>query len=897
MRIQKLSVSGYLRDERTREPIPGALVELSPGSIYADTDLNGRFYLIVPFQADSVTFSVRMEGYRAKHFRIHMTSLPLEMGDIYLQTSSGDDLRVQHLPLGETDLYEEEDLSTGTGFLQAGRDVFLNRASFDFSPAFFRVRGYDRREAAVFFNGIPMNRFYDGRPQWNNWGGLNDVSRNQEFRMGLKLADAGFGGYLGTTLMDISPSALREGFRFTTSASNRNYSGRLMATYNSGIRDSGLGILFSVSKRLAGQGYMEGTSYDALSILGSIEFQLTDRHEFNLTGVYTSNLRGRSSALTPETIDMGGRKYNPYWGLQNGKIRNSRMRYISEPFLNFRYGFKGRRIQYTLAAGYQWGQQFRTRLGYFNAPNPDPSYYRNLPSFYLNSPIGPNLINARESRDGFQNSRQINWGRLYKANQNTAPTGTASYILLSDRSEEDLVSINNYAAWQLGRGWQLRSGILMQRAKRRNYSRLEDLLGAPAHRDMDPFSNTRNDLEGTLEKSEGDRIGYDYQVFAAKWEAFAALEADFDRWGAFLAVGIGGAKYQREGLFQNQRFPDHSKGIGKEVGFKSQKLKAGLNYRLSGRHWFSLDTGASVRPPIIRNLYINPRDHMEVIPNARNEQVHTADISYNYRGHSISSRLSLYYSRFMHQAEVNFFYTDTGLGSGFVQEVTTGVDKLFKGLELGLGYDLGPSVQLSVALALGDNKYASSPDVALYFLPKEEFAQIGQEEDRLSLGPAGLKNRHVSSGPSRAFSIGLQYRDSAYWWAGFTANYMAGHYTDLSILRYTQSFVLNPDTRLPQSDIGPEAVDNLLRQKALPPVYLLNLNGGKSWKTGRHYISFFLSLGNLFDAFFFSGGYDQGRNGNYAQLFKDGLSGRPSFGPKFWPGYGRTFFANLSWSF
>ena len=38
-------------------------------------------------------------------------------------------------------------------------------------------------------NGISMNKLYDGRPQWSNWGGLNDATRNQEFTMGSAPSD------------------------------------------------------------------------------------------------------------------------------------------------------------------------------------------------------------------------------------------------------------------------------------------------------------------------------------------------------------------------------------------------------------------------------------------------------------------------------------------------------------------------------------------------------------------------------------------------------------------------------------------------------------------------------------------------------------------------------------
>jgi hypothetical protein len=248
-------------------------------------------------------------------------------------------------------------------------------------------------------------------------------------------------------------------------------------------------------------------------------------------------------------------------------------------------------------------------------------------------------------------------------------------------------------------------------------------------------------------------------------------------------------------------------------------------------------------------------------------------------------------------SEVNFFFTDSGFGSAFVQEVATGVDVLHKGVELGLEWDLSPAVQLSGALALGAHVYASQPNISLYFLPGDQPGDLTDREGVLSLGTAAIKGLPRSAGPARAFSLGLRYRDPAYWWVGVTANHMYEQYPDLSLLRHTPGFRLDPETGAPAAVVSPGEFRQALRLDPLPPVYLLNLIGGKSWRTDTHYISVFLSVSNLLDAFFLSGGYQQGRNGHYLQWQRDQLSGRPSFGPKFWPGFGRTFFINLNWSY
>ena len=67
-----------------------------------------------------------------------------------------------------------------SGLLNSSMDVFYRTAAYEFSSSFFKVRGLDSDNAIVQINGIKMNKLYNGRPQWSNWGGLNDVLRNQE---------------------------------------------------------------------------------------------------------------------------------------------------------------------------------------------------------------------------------------------------------------------------------------------------------------------------------------------------------------------------------------------------------------------------------------------------------------------------------------------------------------------------------------------------------------------------------------------------------------------------------------------------------------------------------------------------------------------------------------------
>ena len=52
-------------------------------------------------------------------------------------------------------------------------------------------------------------------------------------------------------------------------------------------------------------------------------------------------------------------------------------------------------------------------------------------------------------------------------------------------------------------------------------------------------------------------------------------------------------------------------------------------------------------------------------------------------------------------------------------------------------------------------------------------------------------------------------------------------------------------------------------------------------------------INNLFDITYKTGGFEQARNASYRELNQDVSSGNPAFAPKYFYGYGRTYFVNV----
>ncbi|MGB5553851.1 MAG: TonB-dependent receptor [Flavobacteriaceae bacterium] len=889
---QLIEVDGTVFDNRSKKPLVGVLITLEETQLNAVTDAKGAFTIAVPHFGEYI-LTLSSTDFIGKRIPITIENQSLQIGPIYLDRDLAVEQDDNLITLTDSELLDDEASTVSSGLLQATRDVFLSRAAFDFGQAFFRVRGYDSQQGRVLINGIPMNKFYDGRPQWNNWGGLNDVTRNQQFTNGLGASDFTFGGILGNTNIDTRPSGLRPGTRLSSSFSNRTYTGRLMATYNSGMKKNGLAYSFSASRRWAKQGYIEGTLYDAFSVFGALEYQVNDRNSLTFTGIFASNRRGRSSAITEEIFELVGKKYNPYWGEQDGKIRNSRERKIAEPIILLNHRYSSNKFYLNTGVAYQFGTHARSRLGYYNAPNPDPTYYRYLPSFYVNSPIGANFTSANLAKEGFLQNPQMDWQQVYTANNREQ----ASYVLYDDSADDTQLTLNTVGNLSLTETVQLDFGLTYQQLTSDIYAQINDLFGAEYHLDVDPFSNTQNDEQGVVQKGSDALFNYHYEMNASRFDAFAQVRYLGKKWDAFVAGNFSKTDYQREGLFLNERYLNDSFGKSETIPFSNYGAKGGFTYKLTGRHWLTLHGAYLNQPPVLQNIFINPRENNQVVPYIQSETVSTSDINYFIRLPKLTGRLTGFYTRFQNTTDINFFFVDAGVGSDFVQEVLTDLDKLHKGFELGLEYQLSPAVKLTAVAAVSQYVFASDPLVSI------NFDTAGAEEDfinpdgKVDLGIADIKDYKLAQGPQQAYALGIEYRDPKYWWVGMTTNYLADNYANISTITRTQSFYLDPETNQPFPQATMEKVNELLAQKPLDNFYLLNVVGGKSWLKKGKYISVFASINNVFDAVFRTGGYEQSRNGNFGQLQQDNLSGTPSFAPKYWYGYGRTYFLNVAYSF
>ena len=897
-------ISGKVVDSKSQKSMQSVVVSIQNTNFTQLTDHNGKFSF-ENIGIGSQLLLLKSEGYQDQLLKIEIIAgKMLDLGTVFLENDLTQEKQSELITLTETDLGDDAGGSENTSsLLQSSRDIFLQGVAYNFGAARFSVRGIDSKYAIVMINGVSMNRIADGRPQYGNWGGLNDATRNQEFTNGSAPSDYVFGGIGGTQEINTRASIFRPGTRISFLSTNTNYSFRMMGTTASGMNKNGWAYVLSGGKRWAQEGYFDGTNYDAKSFFASIEKKFNDRHSLNFTSIYAQNKRGKNSPNTAEQSDLAGIKYNSYWGYQEGEKRNSRIKRIEEPLFMLSHYWKiNPNTNWNTIVSYQFGQHGNSRIDYTKADNPDPTYYRKLPSYYANSffngvyigDSSANVANAAIAKQNFLANKQLDWANMYRINIENKANGSR-FVLYEDRNDENSTTFNTNLSSRLSDNILLNAGINYWSSTTRNFKNMLDLLGGNFFTDSSTFGLTQEQQQSDLNNPSrtlgaGEHYGYNYKIYVAKLDAFTQFKFVYKKVDFYLAQSFSRSAYQREGLYKNGYYPNSSFGKSQKINFDTFGFKGGLTYKITGRNFIDFNGVYMTKAPNTREVFSNARVNNTVTEGIINETIKSVDLGYIIKAPRFKARFTGYFSEILNATDINFYYADAVNSSGngaFVSEALTGLNKQNRGIETGLEYQLTPTFKLTAVAAYGDYRITNNPNVNLTDDASASVTNYGATQF------AGLKQAGM---PQQAYSFGVEYRDPKFWWMGANVNYMADNHLDVSSLLRTKNFYTNVDNAT--IAIDQSLADSYLKQEKFDSFFLLNLVGGKSWRIAQNTLGLFAMVNNVLDITYKTGGFEQSRNATYRQEFEDHQGGGASvFGPKYFYGYGRTFMVNVYLTF
>lgn len=906
------TVFAYIKDDQGK-PIERATVDLQESENDLIADKIGYFQF-VDMKPGTYHITVAKPGYEPRiiDFDVNPAEKRKDLGVISMIPVSGSsDAGVIAIDESAGD-DEGSNMQPTVGLLNAGRDAFQNAAAFELGAYWFRPRGVDNRYEDVLFNGVSMSKNDDGRVDFSNWGGLNDVTRYPlENVDNIAPSEYTFGNLGGVVYYNTRASSYRKGASFTYSATNRSYNHRVMGTYSTGLMSNGWAFTVSGSRRWAEKGKIEGTYNDAYAYFAAIEKKFSDKFSVNLTAFGAPTRRATNSPNTQEVYDLMGKNYNSYWGWQDGEMRSSRVRRVFEPM--FQLGFyakPGKTSNWNNTISYQFGRDGRSRLDWFHGKDPNPTYYRNLPSY-----DGTDFTAA----DWTQNDdiSQINWMSLYSANRLNYDNG-AVYTLVEDVNKDKTLNYVSHFDTKLQDNWKLNLNFAYQNLKSDNFREIKDLLGAKFAKNLDAFgSDLPYDVDGTQTNFyEGDKVQYNYALTKNSYSLNASTEVDFPKWNVVASVVGAYSESQRDGKFRNHFYMDNSKGKSAVYDAFDAGIKAKVTYKINGKNFIVYNGTLFSLAPSLNEIFVNPRVSDFVTPGVSNQIINSNELSYILRGQTLKLRLTGYWTDVDNATEISRYYAE-GVQMGasntpqdaFVAEVMSGASKRYKGLELGADVKITPTLNFIAVGSYGDYTYQNNPDVYLS-ADNDRYAR-GAEY----LGKANIKGYKIAGTPQKAASLGLRYNNPHFWWLGASANYLADQYLDFSLLNRTPNFYTDPLTgdnytglddgsKVDRYYTGsiPAATDenvaSLLKQTRFDNQWMFNVNAGKSFLFGKYRVGVSVSVNNILNnRNYVTGGFEQGRKSNFREAYIESQRAVPYFGPKLWYDRGRTYFANVYFRF
>ena len=942
-----------------RAPISGADIELYRGGeklAGIRSDAEGRFLFD---RLDDGNYNIRVTSPGFTETEINVTVEKGLMRDLVFvtmtpstQVSEADDSN-----FAEFDL-DDSGYNDAPTILFAANDVFSNVAGYGFSAIRFKNRGYNSETQDVYLAGVRMNDAITGYSPYSLWSGLNEATRSKESVSGLDISELGPGGFNGATFIHANPNSVRPGLRFSLLSNSALYRLRLMMNYASGQRDDGWSYAVNASARLGGNDWIDGVFYRSFALYAGAEKRIDSERRIAFIALMTPGQRGAQNASTQEVYDlMGDNLYNSNWGYQNGKVRNSRVRSTFEPIFAIKYDkTHSDEFQTTTTLLWRTGWNGYTALDWYDASDPRPDYYRNLPSYYYMEDEDYNRTNefkaalAAESwnpriRD-YANFQHLNWDRLYNVNYNAG--GRSKYALEERHVDQNDINLVWNFRWRPSDAARLNGGFDLKLNETRNYKKMKDLLGGEYFLNIDSFAERdfatneykiQNDLDWYMDNREaqkirkGDRYGYDYSASIRKARVWADGSWTSDRLTLTGAATLGVESFWRTGHVRKGLFAGlddmgrdmydlttgarlttydedgnviTSKGRSAVSTFLTWSAKAGAQYVIGSRQRVAANVGYFNDAPTFSQAFISARTRNSLVKGLTTIKTASADLTWQYSGGGIDARVTGYWTKIMDQTDIMSFYDDSQ--NSFTNFAMTGIDQRHLGVEAGVKVPLPLSgLSVSAVLSLGEYVYTSTPHMVQTV---DNSSEVIRNEDVT----------YWKDHPTYAKDVDGNYEltlDGDYVAASRNKHYVPGTpqlATELALNYRTNSYWffelngqyfahsyldMNPLYRTDFAVGGidgiatPAEVEYMASQEEFAPAFLLNFSAGKSWFIGDYNLGFSFEVKNMLDnRGVKTGGYEQTR------LIKSAEKDRYyRFDPKYFYMCGANYMLNIYFRF
>lgn len=660
-------------------------------------------------------------------------------------------------------------------------DPNFSTFKLDYNLSFVRStrRGVSQYQSTTTFNGIEVP--YIGS------GVARRLQLGREVAYGC--SDSGLGSELRLRIDSIRQNRSSVGVRFLSR--NMPYSISASASYR---LSRGWSISADMIARTGRDIYVEGLFGNSLKVDIVATKEINRNNRISLALFIEPSMRGSRLSSTAEAFRLTGNNlYNPAWGFQSGKIRNSRVRRSILPTALVAYeGILTERTRVDIGFALTSGVEKYSALEWFNAQTPAPDNYRYMPSYFDDEEDIFTQVESAWLQDDTRYT-QIDFDRLIATNM--LADGEAVYAI-ADRVNR-IVRTSSHAAFttQLNSG-DISYGVDVSTDNSRKYKQMRDLLGAEYIVDVDYFlvdddtysNSLQNNLDNPNRRVEvGGRYGYDYALRTNRVSAFAKYRFAKESLRLDISARVGMVDISRKGYYRKELFADNSFGVSRKAQLPYYRFRAYSEYILASRHLFSASIMADADACDAEDYFIQTQYNNRLVEQPKSRKGYSIDFRYLYQRPAFSISATLFATATIDDSRVEHIYDD--LSGEYADIVTTGIDVMRYGVEVESQYRFAKNFRASLAMCLGRYHFVDNAQVTTY----SDKSNIILADKAKSY----VKNLSIGNAPQITMVAAISYYNRG-WWATIDANYAGLRFVEPSLVMRTEralSMAISPEQR------------------------------------------------------------------------------------------------------
>lgn len=618
--------------------------------------------------------------------------------------------------------------------------------------------------------------------------------------------------------------------RLALSFSGRNY---LVGARASAVRSAGGWLLTALADGRTGRDlWVEGLFSQSLTAAFHARGPVGRGSRMEFTLLLPLGLRGLRSSSSQEAFALTGEKlYNPSWGFQCGKVRNSRVKRTAMPLLA---GAWSRRIapnvELRVEAALEFGRESVSALGWYDAPTPMPDNYRYMPSF-SGDPAA-----ERAWRLGDTRYTQVCWDALIARNR--LGRGAAVYALEArvERLLRPQAAVRFVS--RISPRTTLRCGARVWADDSRRFKQVRDLLGADYLTDIDTYlldddsygSMLQNDLRHPdRHVRRGERFGYDYSMRTYGAEADLQVTCRVDRLHVDLQARLGHASVVRCGHYEKEIFPGRaSLGASRRLGFRPYAFALQAGWACSARLYAGVAGAVAARMPQADELFFQPLYNNLAVPDPRPVRSCGLEALLRMTGERFDLRVAAFASMELDRSVSRRYYDD--LSGRYCDMAIRGIGRSACGVEVLADLSLAYRWRLLLAASAGRYRHIRDPRVTVVSdrdgTPVDTDAVSRMGGCRTGMTPGATAAGELSWFGPRGWSVRL------------SAGWMSSRYVEAEPLRRT-------DRVAGAAGVSREDFEALVRQEALSGVVTLDASLFRTFRFGSSQLRAGLLLRNL----------------------------------------------------